>query len=94
VSDRRGGLLIGMANSPTYSILFTPGHNEVRLTLVVCQYVPHHGRTQHVLESVWAPWENCMSSARRLVAKGVQMASDSVPEPLPFTGPRTSDHTA
>jgi hypothetical protein len=73
-----------MANTPTYSILFTPGQREVRLTLIESVRDTHHQVIPRELLSVWTAWEGSLNAARRLVSEALQRASDTLPPMLPL----------
>lgn len=73
-----------MRHITTYEIVITASHRQVRLTLMASVWDKQEGLKRRSLKTVWAPWENCMESARKLVQEGLQLSSDGLPPMLPL----------
>jgi hypothetical protein len=84
----------GMTNTPSYSLLLTPGRAQVCFTLAESIWQPpgprkgglsrEPGLVTRSLESVWTPWTDWQRNGRRLLLRAVFLASDSLPPTLPI----------
>lgn len=72
-----------MTKRPTYSLLLTPGRQEIRVTLLESVWHPHGGLIPRELASAWVPWTNWQPTARRLLAMAVAYAGNELQLELP-----------